>query len=114
MRKMVIPFLPEMKRLLYHKIKGGKLLEPLFKVCVEKHDKEKVTSTDFQTEQGSLMSWLLNHADDISQVTQLGMANDQMMCEFFVEVVYQSLPFAECHLLQSIPPHRQRATLCMT
>lgn len=81
MRRIVAPFLPELRRLKVHKTRGGKLLEPTFKQCRERYGREKVPFND--TEQGNVMSWIFGHLEgaQASSITQLTMANYQMMCK---------------------------------
>lgn len=82
LRRFIVPFLPEVRRLQHHKHVCGQLLEPILRECLEKHGKEKVLSEDFQDEQGVLLSWILNHVEDKSSVTHAQMATYQMICEY--------------------------------
>jgi hypothetical protein len=83
LRRFIVPFLPEIRRLNHHKYLGAKLLDPLLRECMEKRGKEKTISEDYQDEQGSFFTWILNRVDDASTVSHLQMATWQMGCVYF-------------------------------
>ena len=88
LRRFIVPFLPEIRRLNYHKYLGAKLLDTLLQDCIEKHGKEKTITEKHQDQQGVFFSWVLNHVEDLSTINPLQMATWQMACELL-----QTSPF---------------------
>lgn len=56
---LIAPFVPEIKSLMQHEVRGGELLEPIVKECLEKEGKEKISVDESQDQQGTFCSWLL-------------------------------------------------------
>lgn len=111
LRKILVRFLPEIKRLKLHRQRGSKILEPIFERCLEKHLSEKSGFETFDTEQGHFMSWILNYLEDPSSITQLIMASYQMICKFMSRLylndilTFIQVAFASIHTTTTVACH---------
>ena len=79
MRPFVAPFLPEIRRLNQQKTRGAELLTPILKDCLAKAQGEKSGLEGYEDEQGTMISWLLNHIDQKERADALVLGINQMM-----------------------------------
>lgn len=79
-RTFVAPFLPEIRRLHYHKARGAQLLAPILKDCLARAQNEKSELEDFEDEQGTFITWVLKHTDQKDRADPMVLATNQMNC----------------------------------
>lgn len=91
-RRIVAPFLPELKHLRRFRKRGGELLRPILDEQIKKEGNEKVLLEGEKDEQGSMVGWIMKHMNKDSRYDQDALASNQMACEFLsphvVRLVY--------------------------
>jgi hypothetical protein len=92
MRGLVAGYLPEIKRVHQHKIRGGQLLEPILKAQLSKLDNEKIQNEESGDEQGTFISWILKHTPENERRNPVALANNQMVCKF--SHTFRHLPYS--------------------
>lgn len=83
LRPFVGPFLPQTRKLNHQKTRGGQLLAPLLKHCLERAQDEKSGVKGYEDEQGTMISWLLRHMDQKKRADPLVLGTNQMMRKSF-------------------------------
>ena len=82
MRGLVAGYLPEIRRVQQHKIRGGQLLKPILDAQLSKQGNEKIQSDESGDEQGTFISWLLKHTPEHQRYDAVFLANNQMACKY--------------------------------
>lgn len=78
LRTIVGPFLPEVKRMKYHRSRMTDLLKPILQAVMEEKDR-KVYVDGSQDQQGTTISWLLKYYTD-NTLTASKLAHQQTLC----------------------------------
>ncbi|TVY42926.1 Cytochrome P450 monooygenase [Lachnellula subtilissima] len=99
MRPFVAPFLPEIRRLNKHKTRGAELLTPILKDCLAKAQGEKSGLEGYEDEQGTMISWLLNHIDQKERADPLVLGINQMMLSF---AAISTTSMSICHTIYDL------------
>lgn len=84
-RYFVVPFLPEIRRVNEHRIKGAKLLKPIVDRCITRFREGKVAEGDeedeFDDQQGSFVSWVMKWTDVKNRENPSTLAENQLTCK---------------------------------
>lgn len=80
LRRLICPFLPEVKDLQAQRVRGAELLKPILDEILEREDKglPKPDVDEFEDEQGTFCSWMLKYADKKERRNALRLSNNQM------------------------------------
>ncbi|KAB8291536.1 hypothetical protein EYC80_006337 [Monilinia laxa] len=105
-RYLAVPFLPEIRRVNEHKVKGAKLLKPIVDRCITLFREGKVVEGDegeeFDDQQGSFVSWVMKWTDAKNREDPLVLAQNQLTLSF---AAIHTTTMASTHALLDLTSH---------
>ncbi|KAK0121886.1 hypothetical protein ONS95_010164 [Cadophora gregata] len=78
LRSIVAPFIPELQNLKEFRKRGAELLMPILQQQLAKENNEKIHRDDNDDEQGTMISWILNHTPKNQRSDPMVLGNNQM------------------------------------
>lgn len=91
LRRIVAPFLPEIRGAKQYSARGAKLLGPVLKETLEIANRGKIGLDNDHDEQGTFISWLLKYTPPCMRNDPENLANGQMVGKLFQCHVYFKL-----------------------